>query len=282
VLGCEDERASLLMRALYAPFLRNRDRLLVMDITSAELTKYAANAMLATRISFMNEVAALAERLGADIEQVRRGIGSDSRIGTRFLYAGCGWGGSCFPKDVQALVRMGAEVGVDMPIVRAAREINDRQQRVLVGRVLERFGPDLTGLTIALWGLSFKPDTDDIREAPAITIVRELLAAGARVRAFDPAARPDVGGLWGSEAAVSLAADAHDAVRDASALLVVTEWREFRSPDFAALRALMREPVLFDGRNLYDPQLVATFGFEYAGIGRAATLQSWQQQALAA
>ena len=276
VLGCDDDRAALLMRALYAPFLRNRDRLLLMDVASAELTKYAANAMLATRISFMNELAGLAEALGADIEQVRRGIGGDSRIGTQFLYAGVGWGGSCFPKDVRALLHMGQALGVDMPIVRATRHVNDRQHRVLVRRVLDRYGADLRGLTIGVWGLSFKPDTDDMRDAPSLTIVRELLAAGASIRAFDPVARPDVARLWGADAAVCLVERAADAVIDASALLVVTEWREFRSPDFADLRSRMRVPVLFDGRNLYDPQLLAAFGFEYAGIGRAPQLQAWR------
>jgi UDPglucose 6-dehydrogenase len=268
IVGSDDERAALLMRALYEPFLRNRDRLLVMDPASAELAKYAANAMLATRISFMNELAALAERLGADIEQVRRGIGSDARIGTHFLYAGCGWGGSCFPKDVRALQRMAGDAGVDLPIVAAAEAVNRRQRRLLAERVFERFGSDLRGRVFGLWGLAFKPETDDLREAPAVEIVRELLHAGAHVRAYDPQARPDAAALWGADAAFEQVGHAEEAARGASALLLVTEWREFRSPDFAALAASMREPVLFDGRNLYSPWLVRAAGFEYVGIGR--------------
>jgi UDPglucose 6-dehydrogenase len=282
VVGCDDERAELLMRALYAPFLRNRDRLLVMNPASAELTKYAANAMLATRISFMNELAALSERVDADIEQVRRGIGSDERIGTHFLYAGCGWGGSCFPKDVRALSAMAADAGVELPIVQATHRVNERQRSLLAQRVMQRFGPDLGGLTIALWGLAFKPETDDMREAPSVTIVKELLQAGAMLQVYDPLARPAVDALWGAGARVTLASDALQAARGASALLLVTEWREFRSPDFVALRQAMRTPVLIDGRNLYDPALVAEAGFEYVGVGRAGSVRSWQAQALAA
>jgi UDPglucose 6-dehydrogenase len=282
VLGCDDERAELLMRSLYAPFLRNRDRLLVMRVASAELTKYAANAMLATRISFMNELSALAERSGADIEDVRRGIGSDNRIGTHFLYAGCGWGGSCFPKDLAALLDMARRLGVELPIARAAKTVNDRQRSLLAERVKQRFGPDLSGLHIAVWGLAFKPGTDDMREAPSVDCIRALLAAGARVSAYDPLARPDVQALWGPQAALSLAGDAMSAVQGASALLLLTEWREFRSPDFQALKAAMRTPVLFDGRNLYEPEFVQTQGFEYAGIGRQVQLARLEPQAIAA
>jgi len=282
VLGCDDERAELLMRSLYAPFLRNRDRLLVMRVASAELTKYAANAMLATRISFMNELSALAERSGADIEDVRRGIGSDNRIGTHFLYAGCGWGGSCFPKDLAALLDMARRLGVELPIARAAKAVNDRQRSLLAERVKQRFGPDLSGLHIAVWGLAFKPGTDDMREAPSVDCIRALLAAGARVSAYDPLARPDVQALWGPQAALSLAGDAMSAVQGASALLLLTEWREFRSPDFQALKAAMRTPVLFDGRNLYEPEYVLTQGFEYAGIGRQVQLARLEPQAIAA
>jgi UDPglucose 6-dehydrogenase len=282
VVGCDDERAELLMRALYAPFLRNRDRMLVMNPPSAELTKYAANAMLATRISFMNELATLSERLDADIEQVRRGIGSDERIGTHFLYAGCGWGGSCFPKDVRALAAMAADAGVELPIVQATHRVNEQQRSLLAQRVVQRFGPDLGGLTIALWGLAFKPETDDMREAPSLTIVRELLQAGAAVQVYDPLARPAVDTLWGPGARVTLASDAWQAVRGASALLLVTEWREFRSPDFRALREAMCTPVLIDGRNLYDPAVVTEAGFEYVGVGRASNVRRWQSQAMAA
>jgi UDPglucose 6-dehydrogenase len=282
VLGCEDERAELLMRSLYAPFLRNRDRLLVMRVASAELTKYAANAMLATRISFMNELSALAERSGADIEDVRRGIGSDNRIGTHFLYAGCGWGGSCFPKDLAALLDMARRYGVELPIARATRAVNDRQRSVLAERVKQRFGPDLSGLHVAVWGLAFKPGTDDLREAPSVDCIRELLAAGAHVAAYDPLARPDVQALWGPHATVTLAGDAMAATRGASALLLLTEWREFRSPDFQALKEAMQSPVLFDGRNLYEPELVVAHGFEYAGIGRPVQLARSVPQAIAA
>ncbi len=271
VIGSDDEQATLLMRALYAPLLRNRDRMLLMDVRSAELSKYVANAMLATRISFMNEMAALAERVGADIEQVRLGIGSDPRIGTHFLYAGCGWGGSCLPKDVKALTRMGHEVGLDMQMLASVQQINQRQRRLLCDRVIQRFGADLTGLTLAVWGLSFKPGTDDLREAPSLIIIEELLQRGACVRAFDPVAMPALVRHWGDRPGFELARDPLDAAKQASALLVVTEWREFRSPDFADLRAVMRTPVLFDGRNLFDPAHLQSQGFEYVGIGRPTT-----------
>ncbi len=269
IIGADDEQAVLLMRALYAPFLRNRDRLLVMDVRSAELTKYVANAMLAARISFMNEMAALAEQVGADIEQVRQGIGSDTRIGTHFLYAGCGWGGSCLPKDVQALRRMGADAGVDMNLLQAVQQINARQHSLLCERLVARLGPSLSGHTIALWGLAFKPGTDDLREAPSLVIIDELLQRGAKVRAFDPLAMPAVAALWPGRPGLELVADPMAAATGASALLVVTEWREFRSPDFAALRSAMKTPLLLDGRNLYDPALMKQLGFEHLGIGRA-------------
>jgi UDPglucose 6-dehydrogenase len=269
IIGADDEQATLLMRALYAPFLRNRDRLLLMDLRSAELTKYVANAMLAARISFMNEMAALSEQVGADIEQVRVGIGSDPRIGTHFLYAGCGWGGSCLPKDVKALQRMGHDAGVDLPMLAALQTINDRQRRLLSQRVVQHFGESLAGHTIALWGLAFKPGTDDLREAPSLVIIDELLRRGARVQAFDPVAMPGVARHWPDRAGLHLAHHPLEAAAGASALLVVTEWREFRSPDFAALRAVMKTPLLLDGRNLYDPVLMKQLGFDYVGIGRA-------------
>jgi UDPglucose 6-dehydrogenase len=269
IIGADDEQATLLMRALYAPFLRNRDRLLLMDLRSAELTKYVANAMLAARISFMNEMAALSEQVGADIEQVRLGIGSDPRIGTHFLYAGCGWGGSCLPKDVQALQRMGYDAGVDLPMLAALQTINDRQRRLLSQRVVQHFGESLAGHTIAMWGLAFKPGTDDLREAPSLVIIDELLRRGARVQAFDPVAMPGVARHWPSREGLHLAHHPLEAAAGASALLVVTEWREFRSPDFAALRAVMKTPLLLDGRNLYDPVLMKRLGFDYVGIGRA-------------
>jgi len=274
IVGSDDERATLLMRALYAPFLRNRDRLMTMDIRSAELTKYAANAMLATRISFMNELAAVAERVGADIEQVRLGLGSDPRIGTHFLYAGCGWGGSCLPKDVKALRRMAADVGVEMQILGAVQSVNERQRRLLVERAHERFGPSLRGRRFALWGLAFKPGTDDLREAPSLEIIEALLQAGATVQAYDPAVSGTPTRLLARREGFSFAEDPMAAAADADALMVVTEWREFRSPDFEALRGLLRQPVIFDGRNIFDPQQMLDLGFEYHGIGRGAALEA--------
>jgi UDPglucose 6-dehydrogenase len=288
VIGADDEQATLLMRALYAPFLRNRDRVLVMDPRSAELTKYVANAMLASRISFMNEMSRLAERLGADIEQVRMGIGADPRIGTHFLYAGCGWGGSCFPKDVQALARMGQDTGLDLQIVGAVREVNEQQKRLLAQRIRHRYGDDLRGLTFGIWGLSFKPDTDDLREAPSLLLIDELLQCGATVRAFDPVAMPGVAALWPDRPRLTLCDDPLSAADGASALAIVTEWREFRSPDFGALKARMKTPVLLDGRNLYDPGLMLQLGFEHLGIGRGSVDARWSRlpeerlQALAA
>jgi UDPglucose 6-dehydrogenase len=267
IVGSDNEQATLLLRALYAPFLRHRDRMLTMDIRSAELAKYAANAMLATRISFMNEIARLAEAVGADIENVRRGIGSDERIGTLFLYAGCGWGGSCFPKDIDALMHGGAEAGVAMSVLAAVRTVNESQKGLLADRVAARFGEDLRGHTFAVWGLAFKPGTDDMREAPSIRIVSQLLAHGARVRAFDPAAMERARALFRSDS-IAFTNDPLDALTGASALLVITEWREFRCPDFAQIRERMRCPVIFDGRNLYDPSALAALGFEYFGIGR--------------
>ncbi|MEY3272931.1 MAG: hypothetical protein RLZZ341_1832, partial [Pseudomonadota bacterium] len=250
LIGSDDEQATLLMRALYAPFLRNRDRIVLMDVRSAELTKYVANAMLATRISFMNEMAALAERVGADIEQVRLGIGSDPRIGTHFLYAGCGWGGSCFPKDVRALTHMGQGSGVDMGILRAVQEVNEHQKRLLGRRLVERFGTDLRGHAFAVWGLSFKPETDDLREAPSLVLIEELLTRGATVRAFDPVAMPALRARMGERPGLMMVADPMAAAQGTDALVVVTEWRQFRSPDFAALRQALRTPVIVDGRNL--------------------------------
>jgi UDPglucose 6-dehydrogenase len=271
LIGSDDEQATLLMRALYAPFLRNRDRIVLMDVRSAELTKYVANAMLATRISFMNEMAALAERVGADIEQVRLGIGSDPRIGTHFLYAGCGWGGSCFPKDVRALTHMGQGSGVDMGILRAVQEVNEHQKRLLGRRLVERFGTDLRGHAFAVWGLAFKPETDDLREAPSLVLIEELLARGAAVRAFDPVAMPALAARLGPQTGLALVDDPMQAAEGADALVVVTEWRQFRSPDFASLLRTMRTPLIVDGRNLYDPALVRQLGFEHLAVGRGAS-----------
>jgi UDPglucose 6-dehydrogenase len=273
IVGTEDERALQLLRALYAPYLRNHDRLLTMDTRSAELAKYAANAMLAMRISFMNEMAALAERVGADIEQVRLGIGSDPRIGSHFLYAGCGWGGSCFPKDVKALARMGHDAGLELSLVEASQHVNDRQRHLLAERVVERFGPSLAKVTVGVWGLAFKPGTDDMREAPSVVVIDELLARGARVRAFDPVASERAAEIWRGRDRIDFASDPYAAAAGADVLLLLTEWREFRSPDFDRLREAMKQPVVFDGRNLFDGRLMRQLGFEYRGIGHAAVAQ---------
>ncbi len=270
VVGADDERAVLLMRALYSPFIRNRDRLLVMDLRSAEFTKYAANAMLATRISFMNELARLAEALGADIELVRQGIGSDPRIGTQFLYAGAGYGGSCFPKDVKALVRAGAANRIELKILTAVESANERQKMIMVDNVVERFGENLIGRQFAIWGLAFKPNTDDMREAPSRVIVHELLRRGATIQAYDPVAMEEAQRVFGDLPGLSFASDQVSALQNSDALLVVTEWRQFKSPDFDQVRQTLKQPVVFDGRNLYDPSLMKTYGFEYRGIGRLA------------
>ncbi|MGC3965199.1 MAG: UDP-glucose/GDP-mannose dehydrogenase family protein [Rhodocyclaceae bacterium] len=268
IVGAEDEQAIHLMRALYAPFQRNHERVIVMDVRSAELTKYAANAMLATRISFMNEMALLAERLGADIEQVRQGIGSDPRIGYHFLYAGCGYGGSCFPKDVQALIRTASDAGQGLKVLQAVEDANETQKRVLVDKVVARFGENLAGRRFALWGLAFKPNTDDMREAPARAIVAELFARGATVAAYDPVAMHEAQRVFGDDARLTYVDQPMAALDDADALLIVTEWKEFRSPDFDAIKTKLKEPVIFDGRNMFSPALPRQAGLEYHGIGR--------------
>ena len=270
VIGTDNERATQLLRRLYAPFQRNHERLVVMDMRSAELTKYAANAMLATRISFMNELALLAEKLGADIEQVRQGIGSDPRIGYHFLYAGCGYGGSCFPKDVQALRRTAREYNAPLRILDAVEAANEAQKRILVEKLKSRFGAQLDGRRFALWGLAFKPNTDDMREAPSRVIMEALWAMGATVAAYDPIAMPETRRLYGERPDLMLASHPMEALRGADALLIVTEWKAFRSPDFAAMKALLRQSVIFDGRNLYDPAAMRREGFEYFPIGRQA------------
>ena len=272
IVGADDERAILLMRALYTPFMRNHDRLQLMDVRSAEFTKYAANAMLATRISFMNELARLAERVGADIEMVRRGLGSDPRIGTHFLYAGTGYGGSCFPKDVQALIHTGRENDVELEILQAVERVNARQKQVLVDKAVARFGQKLSGRTFALWGLAFKPNTDDMREAPSRVIVAELLARGARVQAYDPVAQEEARRVMQGMAGIRFCASAHEALQGADALLVATEWKEFRNPDFELIRSSLKQPLILDGRNLYDPALMQAMGIDYEGVGRAAPL----------
>ncbi|ARN22633.1 UDP-glucose dehydrogenase family protein [Piscinibacter gummiphilus] len=270
VVGSDDEQATRIMRELYAPFERNTPKVLVMDIASAELTKYAANAMLATRISFMNEMALLAEVLGADIDAVRRGVGSDPRIGSHFLYAGCGYGGSCFPKDVAALSRAAGDAGISMGVLDAVEAANERQKELLIARIEARFGHDLGGRVFALWGLAFKPGTDDMREAPSQVVVRALVKRGATVRAYDPVATDEARRVLADVAgSVEYQSHAMDALKGADALVVVTEWKEFRSPDFDHIKSLLRKPIIFDGRNIFSPEAARQAGFEYTGIGRA-------------
>lgn len=268
VLGAEDARAVELMRSLYAPFNRNHDRLIVMDIKSAELTKYAANAMLATRISFMNELALLAEKMGADIENVRHGIGSDPRIGYHFLYAGCGYGGSCFPKDVQAMQRTAKEYGSELRILNAVEVANERQKEVLLDKITAKFGNDLSGKNIAIWGLAFKPNTDDMRDAPSRVLIKGLWERGATVTAYDPVAMHEATRIFGNDPRLKLVDTPMAALEGADALAIVTEWQVFRAPDFAALKAQLKNPVIFDGRNLYEPKDVRAHGIEYFAIGR--------------
>ncbi|MBI3382950.1 MAG: UDP-glucose/GDP-mannose dehydrogenase family protein [Aquabacterium sp.] len=271
VVGADDEQAILLMRALYAPFQRNHERLIVMDVRSAELTKYAANAMLATRISFMNELALLAEKMGADIEQVRLGIGSDQRIGTHFLYAGCGYGGSCFPKDVKALIKTASGADQELLVLKAVEDANERQKTVLVSKVVKRFGADLKGKHFALWGLAFKPNTDDMREATSRVVLQELFERGATVTAYDPVAMAEAQRIFGDDARLKYADSPNAALQGADALIIVTEWKEFRSPDFDKIKASLKTPVIFDGRNLYEPSLVKQAGLSYESIGRQTT-----------
>ena len=271
VVGTDNSRVTELMRALYEPFTRSRDRLIVMDVRSAELTKYAANSMLAAKISFMNEIANIAERLGADVEKVRIGIGSDSRIGYSFIYPGVGYGGSCFPKDVQALERSARSVGYEPLILTAVEAVNARQKEVLFQKISAHFGADLNGRTIAVWGLAFKPNTDDMREAPSRVLLEALWAAGARVQAYDPVAMTETTRIYGNRPDLLLCDSMEHAIAGADALAIVTEWQEFRSPDFDTIRASLKTPVIFDGRNLYDPAVVSRFGLTYYAIGRGIT-----------
>ncbi len=270
VIGSDDERATGLLRQLYAPFQRNHERVMVMSVRSAELTKYAANAMLATRISFMNDLANLAERIGADIEEVRRGIGSDPRIGYHFLYAGAGYGGSCFPKDVKALQRTSEQAGHPLRLLAAVDAVNEAQKGVLASKIKARFGADLSGKRFAVWGLAFKANTDDLREASSLVLIASLLDAGASVRAYDPVAGHEAAKLFAHEPRVVLADSAAGALEGCDALCVVTEWQEFRSPDFEAVKAKLKTPAIFDGRNLYDPVAMQRLGIEYHAIGRTA------------
>lgn len=268
VVGTDNPRTAELLKALYDPFTRSRERMIVMDVRSSELTKYAANAMLATKISFMNELANLAERMGADIEKVRLGIGSDPRIGYHFIYPGCGYGGSCFPKDVQALARSAQDHSFAAELLDAVEAVNKRQKSVLFEKISRYFSNALSGKTIALWGLAFKPNTDDMREAPSRTLLESLWAAGAKVRAYDPVANEEARRIYGARPDLALAKSSTEALQGADALAIVTEWQEFRSPDFDAIKAELKHPAIFDGRNLYDPGFVKRFGLEYYAIGR--------------
>ena len=269
VVGADDDRTISVMRELYAPFNRNHDRILFMDIASAELTKYAANAMLATKISFMNELSNIAELLDADIELVRQGIGSDPRIGYHFIYAGCGYGGSCFPKDVQALKRTAEQNNYEARILSAVEQVNIDQKSVLLDKIIKYYGDDLTGKTFAVWGLAFKPNTDDLREAPSLVIINGLLARGAEIRAFDPVAAEEASKLYADKPQVSFHNDIYEATDNTNGLVIVTEWKNFKSPDFERLKKQMKDNIIFDGRNIYDPTVLSGHGFKYHGIGRS-------------
>jgi UDPglucose 6-dehydrogenase len=268
IVGCSSEAARELMRELYAPFNRNHDRMIFMDLRSSELTKYVANAMLATKISFINEMANIAESVGADIEMVRKGIGSDPRIGYHFIYPGCGYGGSCFPKDVRALARSAQEVGYPATVLLAVQAANELQKHRLGNKVRQHFGPELNGRVFALWGLAFKPGTDDMREASSITLLQDLWEAGACIQAYDPAAMESAQELFGTRDNLKLMGTKESALHGADALIICTEWKNFRAPDFDQMKKLLRHPVIFDGRNLYEPEVMKRRGFTYYAIGR--------------
>ena len=272
IVGADTPRARELMRELYKDFSRTHDRILFMGVRDAEMTKYVSNAMLATKISFMNEVANLCDHVGVDVENVRLGIGSDSRIGYSFIYPGCGYGGSCFPKDVRALIHTAAENAYQPLLLQAVHQRNEAQKQVLFAKIVARFGPDLSGLTFGVWGLAFKPGTDDLREAPSLVLLEALLGAGARVLAYDPeamdSARSELPQVWFESGRLILARHQYEALDGVDALVLVTEWKPFRHPDFRAMKAMMKQPVIFDGRNQYDPKKLKGEGFEYCGIGR--------------
>lgn len=270
IIGTSCEETEEVLRELYAPFNRNREKIIVMDVRSAELTKYAANCMLATKISFMNEIANLAEKLGADVEMVRQGIGSDPRIGYHFIYPGAGYGGSCFPKDVQALIKAADNIDFDADVLKAVELRNAKQKQVLFDKIAQHFGNDLSGKTFALWGLSFKPNTDDMREAPSRVLMEALWKAGAKVQAYDPEAMDEAQRIYGDRDDLTLCGTKESCLKGAHALIIVTEWQNFRAPDFDLMKAQLREPVIFDGRNLYMPRRVQQRGFTYHSIGRAA------------
>jgi UDPglucose 6-dehydrogenase len=271
IVGTDNPRTTELLRTLYEPFNRSHDRLIAMDVRSAELTKYAANAMLATKISFMNEVANIAERVGADIEKVRVGIGSDPRIGYHFIYPGAGYGGSCFPKDVQALARSATGIGYEAELLNAVEAVNDRQKNRLFEKMQAHYGGDLKGKTVALWGLAFKPNTDDMREAPSRVLMEALWEAGASVRAYDPEAMEETRRLYPEQAGLELFDSASETLEGADGLAIVTEWQEFRSPDFDRIAGKLADRVVFDGRNLYEPDTIESFGLQYYAIGRGRT-----------
>ncbi|OZI14570.1 UDP-glucose 6-dehydrogenase [Sodalis-like symbiont of Philaenus spumarius] len=274
VVGTDNEVVVDLLHELYEPFNRNHDRMILMDIRSAELTKYAANCMLATKISFMNEMSNLAELLGADVEKVRQGIGSDSRIGYSFIYPGCGYGGSCFPKDVQALIRTAEQIGYQPKLLQVVEDVNYKQKDKLPAFIRRHFGDDLSGKTFALWGLSFKPNTDDMREAASRVLMEALWVAGATIQAFDPEAMNETQRIYGHRDDLQLMGTKEAALRGADALVICTEWQNFRAPDFDVIKSVLKQPVIFDGRNLYDPERLANRGFVYYGIGRGASLAS--------
>ena len=272
IIGTDSERARAILHDLYAPFMRTHDRIFYMGVKEAEMTKYAANAMLATKISFMNEIAHLCDRMGVDVESVRVGIGSDARIGYSFIYPGAGYGGSCFPKDVKALIHMARQHELDPSVLQAVHDRNEVQKHILFEKITARFGKDLSDRVIGVWGLAFKPGTDDMREAPAVVLLHELIGAGARVKAHDPvamdAARRELPGEWFRDGRLAFAADQYEAIKGADAMALVTEWKPFRHPDFDRIKRAMRQPIIFDGRNQYDPALLRRLGFEYKGIGR--------------
>ncbi|MDD2624558.1 MAG: UDP-glucose/GDP-mannose dehydrogenase family protein, partial [Candidatus Riflebacteria bacterium] len=266
VVGCEDVRTGELMKELYSPFVRTGKPILIMDVPSAEMTKYVANAMLATKISFMNDMANLCEKLGVDVAQVRQGIGSDSRIGYPFIFPGPGYGGSCFPKDVQAIIKIAENQGYKLEIMSAVEAVNNRQKRVLFEKLKKRFGNDLKNKTIAVWGLSFKPNTDDMREAPSIVLIENLIAEGAKIKAYDPEATQEARKIFKDK--IVYADKTYEALEGADALVIVTEWNEFRRPNFERMKTAMKSHIIFDGRNLFEPSKMAELGFEYEGIGR--------------
>lgn len=268
VIGVDNEAAAEVMRELYTPYVRNTENFIIMDIASAEMTKYTANAMLATKISFMNEISNICEKVGADINKVRRGIGSDQRIGYSFIYAGCGYGGSCFPKDVQALIKTSHQYGYEPQMLEAVEAVNHRQKLVIPQKVVRRFGEDLTGKTFAVWGLSFKPDTDDMRESAAITIIEELTKKGAKIKAYDPKAVEEAKNCYLKDnSQVEYVESKYDALNDADAMILVTEWKEFRSPDMEEIKKRLKQPIIFDGRNQYDKKMMRKYEFEYYQIG---------------